>query len=347
MTVNGINTINIDVSSASYEIKLGEGATKNLPLYLSEAGVLGKIIIITDTNVEKLHLDSLKEVLNNAGIDNDVIVIPAGEENKNLDTVSDIYDSLSKLKATRKDTILAFGGGVVGDISGFVSATYLRGIAFVQMPTTLLSVVDSSIGGKTGVDLKAGKNLIGAFKQPNLVVADTLYLKTLDDEQISSGMAEIIKAGFIMDKKLVKLLELSEDFEKDIEEFILRAINVKKYVVEKDEFEKYERMLLNFGHTFGHAIEKYYNFSGMTHGQAVAIGMTLITLDADVKNTLINILKKYNLKYETDIPSSTIVELCKNDKKSEKNSINIVVTEKIGEAQIKKLTFDELGEIYG
>ena len=342
-----MKTIRINVSSASYDIKLGKDVIYNLPSYLKEIGFFGKLIIITDTNVEKYHLNTLEEILKKDNIEYSVVIIPAGEEYKTLETVNYIYNELCKTGVTRKDTILAFGGGVTGDISGFVSATYLRGIKYIQVPTTLLSQVDSSIGGKTGVDLKSGKNLVGAFKQPELVVADTSLLSTLDDIQISSGMAEIIKAGFIKDKELVSKLLCSENFNEDLEEFIIRAINVKKEVVEKDEFEKHERMLLNFGHTFGHSIEKFYDFKGTTHGQAVAIGMCLITKNEEVKEKLVHVLEKYNLKSTTDIPMRTIIDLCKNDKKALKDSINIVTVEEIGNGIIKNYSFDKLGEIYG
>ncbi len=342
-----MKTIKINVSSGHYEIKLGYGILKNLPELLRQVNISGKVIIITDSNVSSLYLDELKEILLKDKFDVGEIIIPAGEEYKTLDTVYGIYEKLSELNVTRKDTIIAFGGGVTGDISGFCAATYLRGISYVQIPTTLLSMVDSSIGGKTGVDLKAGKNLVGAFKQPKLVLADLSLLKTLDDKQFSSGMAEIIKAGFIGDKELCNLLLSSKSREEDLEEFIIRAINVKKDIVEKDEFEKYERMLLNFGHTFGHSIEKYYDFKGITHGEAVALGMSLITKNNDIRDILIKILEKYNLKWETDIPESTILKLCRNDKKAGRDSINIVTVEKLGEGKIVNISFDKLEEIYG
>ena len=342
-----MKTIKINVSSASYDIKLGKNILVNLPEFLEEINILGKLIIICDTNIEKLHLDSLLKILNKSSYDYETVVINAGEEYKTLNTVSLIYEKLCEIGVTRKDTIVAFGGGVVGDISGFVSATYLRGINYIQIPTTLLSQVDSSIGGKTGVDLPYGKNLVGAFKQPKLVVADVSLLDTLDEMQIASGMAEIIKAGFIRDYKLVEKLKNSDDFKKDLETFIESAVNVKKEVVEADEFEKYERMLLNFGHTLGHAIEKHHNFKGITHGQAVAYGMCLVTKNEEVLGELKSILLKYNLKTECEIPIKTLLELCKNDKKALKDSINLVIVEKIGNGIIENMTFEKMGEIYG
>ena len=342
-----MKTIKINTTSASYEIKAGNGVINKLPDFLKEINFSGKLVIITDTNVKKLHLENLKEILDRSNIEVEEIIIKAGEENKTVHTVFEIYNKLNELNVRRKDTILAFGGGVVGDIAGFVSATYLRGINYIQVPTTLLSQVDSSIGGKTGVDLESGKNLVGAFKQPKLVVADFEFLKTLDQTQIASGMAEIIKAGFIRDEKLVEKLLNSRDFDSDIGDFILSAIMVKKEVVEIDEFEKYERMLLNFGHTFGHAIEKYYNFSGITHGQAVAYGMCMITKDEKVKEKLVLILEKYNLKTQCDLPKDEIIKLCKNDKKASLDSINTVVVRKIGQGEIENISFEKMGEIYG
>ncbi len=341
-----MKTIKINLSHASYEIKLGEGILNKLPDFLGEIGFSGRLVIICDTVIENLHLDALKGVLKNGAVDFETIVINSGEEYKTLETVSEIYERLAELKVSRKDTILAFGGGVTGDISGFVAATYLRGIDYIQMPTTLLSMVDSSIGGKTGVDLQYGKNLVGAFKQPKLVVADTSFLNTLPKIQLSSGMAEVIKAGLIRDEKLTELLLNSDDFNNDKEEIILKAINVKKEIVEADEFEKYERMLLNFGHTFGHAIEKYYNFKGITHGQAVAYGMKLITKDKDVLTLIEKLLVKYGLKTDCKIPLKEIISLSGNDKKANGDSLNIVIVEKAGEGIIKNISFLALEEEY-
>ncbi|MBE7020754.1 MAG: 3-dehydroquinate synthase [Ruminococcaceae bacterium] len=341
-----MKTIKINLSRTSYEIKLGEGILRKLPDYLEEIGFSGRLVIICDTVIEKLHLDTLKSVLNNSKIAFETVVIKTGEEYKTLDTVSEIYESLAKLNISRKDTILAFGGGVTGDISGFVAATYLRGVDYIQVPTTLLSMVDSSIGGKTGVDLKYGKNLVGAFKQPRLVIADTNLLKTLPELQLASGMAEIIKAGLIRDNKLIEILSLSQSFEDDKEEIILRAINVKKEIVEADEFEKYERMLLNFGHTFGHAIEKYYGFKGITHGQAVAFGMKLITKNDKINDLLDSLYLKFGLEMECQVPQKEIIRLSKNDKKASGDSVNIVIVEKPGEGIIKKISFSALEEEY-
>ncbi|MBQ4110539.1 MAG: 3-dehydroquinate synthase [Clostridia bacterium] len=335
-----MKTINVNTSSKNYNIYIG----KNL---LEKAGEFiegyGKIAVVCDTNVEKLYLDTVLKALPNAK----PIVIPAGEEYKTLDTVTKIYSSLAEMKFTRKDLLVALGGGVTGDITGFCAATYLRGCAYIQMPTTLLSQVDSSIGGKTGVDLPFGKNLVGAFKQPEMVIADTETLKTLPPEQVASGMAEIIKSALIADEKLVEKLENSDDFEADKEDFIIGAINVKKHVVEIDEFEKYERMWLNYGHTFGHSIEKYMGFTGITHGQAVAVGMYMITTEPELKNKVKALLVKYNLGYETDIPAAEIVKGSLNDKKAVADGVNVVLLEKAGKAYIKKYTCEELNEIYG
>ncbi len=341
-----MKTIKINLSRTNYEVKLGEGIIKKLPVFLNEIGIKGRLVVICDTNIEKLHLESLKKILASDEIRVETVVIKAGEEYKTLDTVYEIYENLAGLNVSRKDTILAFGGGVTGDIAGFVAATWLRGVDYIQVPTTLLSMVDSSIGGKTGVDLKYGKNLVGAFKQPKLVVIDTEFLKTLPKLQLSSGMAEVIKAGLIKDESLVDLLISSTDFDKDKDEIILKAINVKKEIVEADEFEKYERMLLNFGHTFGHAIEKYYDFKGMTHGQAVAMGMYLITENKEVMSVIEALLSKYELKTVCEIPMKEIISLSENDKKANGDRLNIVTVDKIGKGEIKNISFKELEKKY-
>lgn len=342
-----MKTIKINTSSKAYEIKLGKGIIGDCAALFKNADITGKIAVISDSNVAPLYLTELTSALKSGGYEVAEIVIPAGEEHKNTDTVNFIYEKLNENHITRKDVIAALGGGVVGDIAGFCAATYLRGIKYIQIPTTLLSFVDSSIGGKTGVDLKCGKNLVGAFKQPELVITDTSVLSTLDSLQIASGMAEVVKSGFIRDAELVRMLAGSDDFARDLPEFILHAITVKKNVVEADEFESGERMLLNFGHTFGHAIEKYMNFSGITHGQAVAYGMCLVTKSVSVRRVLGEILAKYDLKTDSPVPAETLVPLCRNDKKADGSGINIVLVSKIGNGETIKYSFEKFGEIYG
>ena len=342
-----MKTININVSSKKYDIYIGKNILSKSGDIIKNIGFSGKILIVTDDNVAPLYLETVKSSLKNNETDVFYIILPNGEEHKNMDSIMKIYEAAAKYNFNRKDMFVSLGGGVIGDMTGFAASTFLRGVKYVQIPTTLLAQVDSSIGGKTGIDLPFGKNLVGAFCQPEAVIADSDTIKTLTKEHIASGMAEVIKSAFIRKKDFVELLMDSESFEDDIEEFIIRSMNVKKEVVEVDEFEKYERMMLNFGHTLGHSIEKLMNFTGISHGQAVAIGMSLITKNPDVKEKLDKVLHKYNLRTETDIPVSQLIDAAKNDKKTDRDGINIVLVDKIGEAEIKKITFEEFYNIYG
>ena len=341
-----MKTININVSSKNYNIHIGKGILSQTGKIISSLGFTGRILIVTDDNVAPLYLETVENSINNSGIETSHVILPNGEEHKNMKSIMMIYEAASKNNLNRKDMFVALGGGVIGDMTGFAAATFLRGVKYVQIPTTLLAQVDSSIGGKTGIDLPFGKNLVGAFCQPEAVIADSSVIKTLTDEHIASGMAEVIKSAFIRKKDFVDLLLKSTDFEEDVEEFIIRSMNVKKEVVEIDEFEKYERMMLNFGHTLGHSIEKLMSFTGISHGQAVAIGMSLITKNTAVKEALDEVLHKYNLKTEIDIPVNKLIDAAKNDKKTVSDGINIVVVDKIGEAEIKKITFEEFYSIY-
>ena len=341
-----MKTININTSSKNYNIYVGKDILSKIGEIISKLGFAGKVLIVTDDNVAPLYLDIVEKSITDIGVKAYSLTLPSGEENKNIDSIMKIYECAASNKFNRKDMFLALGGGVVGDMTGFAAATFLRGIKYAQVPTTLLAQVDSSIGGKTGIDLSFGKNLVGAFCQPEFVVADTTTINTLTKEHIASGMAEVIKSAFIRSKDFVDLLLDSSDFEKDVEEFIIRSINVKKEVVETDEFEKYERMMLNFGHTLGHSIEKLNNFTGISHGQAVAIGMYLITNNYDVKVILEKVLHKYNLGTKIDYSVAELIDAARNDKKTVDGGINIVVVDEVGKAEIKKVTFEEFYKLY-
>ena len=263
-------------SKTNYDIVMTD-SFQELPQELEAFSVSEKkLCIITDSNVGKLYAEEVAEMLKPHCREVHVFLFPAGEENKHLNTVQDAYRFLITNKFDRKDMLIALGGGVVGDLTGYTAATYLRGVDFIQIPTTLLSQVDSSIGGKTGVDFDQYKNMVGAFHMPCLVYMNLSVLNTLDDRQYACGMAEILKHGLIKNASyyewLITNFEEIEDRKPDIiEDMIYESCLVKKAVVEKDPTEKGERALLNFGHTLGHAIEKYKNFS-MLHGECVALG---------------------------------------------------------------------------
>ena len=270
----------------------------------------------------------------------------AGEQNKHLDTVSQIYETLILNKFDRKDILFALGGGVVGDICGFVAATYLRGIDFIQIPTTLLSQVDSSIGGKTGVDFKQYKNMVGAFYMPKLVYVNINTLKTLPKSEFSSGMGEVIKHGLIADKDYYyKLYQSSkkilEGDSKTLADMVFCSQKIKKQVVENDPYEKGQRAVLNFGHTLGHAIEREKNFE-LSHGDCVGLGMLAAfdicikkhKLKQEDKEFLIKLMNIYSLDTETDINIQDVIEATLSDKKMESGKIKFILLENIGEGYI-------------
>lgn len=309
----------------------------------------GKVVVLTDNIVEKIYLYDLIKSLKNEGFEVYKFSFKAGEGSKTLDTVIDIYKFLCENQISKSDLLIALGGGVVGDIAGFVASTYMRGIKFINIPTTLLAQVDSCVGGKTGVNFSFEKNLVGTFYSPEAVFVDPFVLKTLDQRTFLDGMGEVIKYALIYDEDLFFKLENGLNLNQDIKFIIGKCLSIKKDFVEKDEFDKNQRMMLNFGHTLGHAIEKYYNFEKYSHGQAVSIGMLLITYFSEkngitFKGTfdrLKNVLKKYHLLYEERKNIRDFVEISLNDKKMRNNNINIILLKKIGVGYIQSLKIDE------
>lgn len=327
-----------------------ELASKLLELYPDKV----KACIITDTNVAPLYLNSIKELLEDVFSEIHEYVFEAGEESKNLDTIYGAYEGLTECHFNRKDVLLALGGGVVGDMTGFIAATYMRGIDFIQIPTTLLSQVDSSIGGKTGVDFKQYKNMIGAFKMPRLVFINTETLSTLPDIQFASGMAEVLKAGLLKDGHFYEwtinnFLEINDKDPETLTNMIRKSVEIKKFIVEKDPFEQGDRALLNLGHTAGHAIEKYMNFK-MSHGECVALG-TIVAAYISYKREMIStedfyeirdMFVPFNLPISLDeIDADEILRLTKSDKKAENGFIKFILLKKIGKAVIVKDVTDE------
>ena len=323
-----------------------------------------KICIITDSKVDEIYGDRVLELLQGNCLKAVKYVFPCGEENKTLDTVREAYRFLIQEKFDRKDILVALGGGVVGDTTGFIAATYLRGIDFVQMPTTLLAQADSSIGGKTGVDFDGYKNMVGAFKMPRLVYMNQEVLATLEDRQFFSGFAEVMKHGLIKDASFYEWLienmyEICERDMKVLQEMLMRSCTVKKLVVEKDPEEQGERALLNFGHTIGHAIEKAKHFK-LFHGECVALGAVAAAY-ISWKRELLSIEEYYEIRYmfvPFNLPISVegidpeeVLRLTKSDKKMESGKIKFVLLKKIGKAVLDHTVTDEellaaINEIY-
>ena len=341
-------------TSKRYTIRIDRGALDQLGAYCASLFAPGKkAVVITDTHVAPLYLERISTSLRNAGFDVTSCAFPAGEPSKRLSTIEGIYGHMAQAHITRSDFAVALGGGVTGDMAGFAAASYLRGIPFVQVPTTLLSQVDSSVGGKTGVDLPQGKNLVGAFWQPSFVLIDPDTLNTLSPHFFADGMGEVIKYGCIKSRALFDLLIETEDITSIMEDVIYRCVDIKRDVVERDEFDTGERALLNFGHTFGHALEKLHQYQGLSHGAAVGIGMVMMARLGEkagftapgTADKIAAALEKYHLPVHSDLPLSQIVEATASDKKSTGSSINLVLLKDIGESFVHKVARSDLAAL--
>lgn len=328
----------------SYKIFIEKKVGANLPDFLKKNNLGKKYVIITDTKTLKLIGKNLSAHLKKQGIENHIISFEPGEKSKSLSTLEYLANEMVHKGYTRKDAIICLGGGVVGDIGGFLASVFMRGIPYIQIPTTLLAMVDSSIGGKTGVDLESGKNLLGTTTQPKAVFIYTDYLKTLPINQIRNGLAEIIKYGIIRDQKLFKFIEQNLDKilaldEKAISYIIETSITIKTSVIEKDEHEKGLRMILNYGHTYGHALEKLSNYT-LLHGYAISIGMVIANEIAVKKKFLkksdAERIKKLFIKAGlpvTTMKKPTLKDIA-SDKKREGNFINLILPTGIGKVLI-------------
>ena len=341
-------------TSKRYTIRIERGALDQLGAYCASLFAPGKkAVVITDTHVAPLYLERISTSLRNAGFDVTSCAFPAGEPSKRLSTIEGIYGHMAQAHITRSDFAVALGGGVTGDMAGFAAASYLRGIPFVQVPTTLLSQVDSSVGGKTGVDLPQGKNLVGAFWQPSFVLIDPDTLNTLSPHFFADGMGEVIQYGCIKSRALFDLLIETEDITSIMEDVIYRCVDIKRDVVERDEFDTGERALLNFGHTFGHALEKLHQYQGLSHGAAVGIGMVMMARLGEkagftapgTADKIAAALEKYHLPVHSDLPLSQIVEATASDKKSTGSSINLVLLKNIGESFVHKVARSDLAAL--
>lgn len=335
-----IKTISVHVGRG-YDILIGRGVRRSAaehicPLFPKAE----RVCVVSDSNVAPLYADELLCALRAAGLDASLFVFPAGEQSKTLSTVARMYTHFAAHRLTRTDFVIALGGGVTGDLCGFAAATFLRGIDFVQIPTTLLAQVDSSVGGKTGCDLPEGKNLVGAFWQPRLVLIDPEVLDTLSPAFYADGMAEIIKTACIKDAALFE--RLNQDTPPPIEDTIAVCVAIKAGVVERDEREAGERTLLNFGHTVGHALEKLYGYQTLSHGHAVAIGMAELTeaaeaaglTEAGCAEQIRRCLARYNLPCSDPATPAQIAESAAGDKKTTGSKIKLVLLHKIGDSYV-------------
>jgi 3-dehydroquinate synthase len=348
------NKISVTLAERSYDILIGANAVEKLADFLGPKNY-SKIFIITDENVAKWHLSRLEQVLQNVEIPIEKIITKSGEQTKSFLFLEKICEEILAKGVDRKSLIIAFGGGVIGDLSGFVASILLRGIDFIQIPTTLLAAVDSSVGGKTAINSKSGKNLIGSFYQPKLVICDLNFLKTLSQRELRSGYAEVVKYGFIRDENFFEFLEKNYQKIFDLDEEVLTKIiynscQIKADIVGRDERESNERALLNFGHTFGHVFETETNYSDeIFHGEAVAMG---IVMAAKMSQNLKMIVEKDFLRVRSHLELvgftldpkkirqnwnvNNLIKHVAKDKKNEGQNLTFILLDRIGGASVNK-----------
>lgn len=352
-----MQSLTVDLGDRSYPIHVGVGLLERSGELLRQAGLRGKVAVVTNPVVAQLYLDSLNEALRSADFTVVPILVPDGEEHKSLESLATIYDRLVAERLERKSCILALGGGVIGDLAGFAAATYLRGVPYVQVPTTLLAQVDSSVGGKTAVNHENGKNLIGAFYQPKLVLIDIAVLRSLPRRELMAGLAEVIKYGIIEDAALFSLLEQSIDKIISLNQEMLTRIvatscAIKARVVEADEREDDYRAVLNFGHTIGHALEAATGYREFLHGEAVGVGMVKAVelsvnqrfCEAASLKRVIALVQKAGLPVEIprEIAPQSLIQAMEIDKKVAGGKIKFIMCEGIGKTRFHWLAPDEI-----
>ena len=356
-----MESIKVNLGERSYPIYFGSGTLKDFGKTYKSFFKSKKVIVVTNPTVGRLYFKVINDSLQKEGFEVNRIDVPDGEEYKTLTLASKLFDKLIALKADRQTPLIALGGGVIGDLTGFVAATYLRGVPFVQVPTTLLAQVDSSVGGKTGVNHRKGKNLIGAFYQPKFVYIDVDTLKSLDKREMKAGLAEVIKYGVIRDPKLFKYIEDNVDIltqnsklktqNSALLHIVKRSCAIKASVVEADEREAGLRAILNFGHTFGHAVEALTKYKEYKHGEAVAIGMVCASelshragvCNKSVVERVRNVIKKAGLPTEgPDFPRKSFLKAMEIDKKVVGGELRFVLVEGIGKVRIEKVKADDI-----
>ena len=344
-----MNTIHIS-ASRSYDVIIGSGLLPTLGIHAAELCKGRTVCIVSDDTVAALYEKTVRQSLLDAGFTVHTYVFPHGEQSKSGENFLRLLGFLAQCRLTRADLLIALGGGVTGDLTGFAAACYLRGVAYIQVPTTLLAMVDSSVGGKTAIDLPQGKNLCGAFYQPSLVLCDIDTLQTLPEAIFRDGCAEVIKYGVLGDRALFDSLKTTHARDQ-LEEVVSTCVAMKRNIVEDDEFDTGRRQLLNLGHTLGHAIEANSQFT-LSHGQAVAIGMAMIAragvrhglCTEAAKNEIVNLLTLYGLPTDTDQDPQRIVLTALSDKKRQSATLTLVVPEDIGTCILHKIDVKDLGE---
>lgn len=348
--------MNINIKTTNtYSIEIERNLIENMGLKMLRFTKVKKVCIITDVNVHNLYTKHLTDSLTNTGFEVHKLVFDCGEETKSLENLERILEYLAEEQFTRTDMLIALGGGVIGDLTGFAASVYLRGIDYIQMPTTLLAAVDSSVGGKTAINLRSGKNLAGSFWQPKGVYFDTATLETLPKSELQNGLSEIIKAGMILDESIFTLLEESDisQFGAFIEEIIVKAVTVKKNIVELDEREEGLRKMLNLGHTIGHAIEKASNYE-ISHGRAVAMGTYAITMIAEFKgwttdvicSRLSKIYEKYQYDLKCPYTAEELANIALRDKKRQGDLITLAIPQEIGKCRLMDIPCDQLQDLF-
>jgi 3-dehydroquinate synthase len=361
MLQNPNSTVNVEIPEQKgyfYPIIIGENLLQQAGTYIRQYSKANRLLIITNNTVYPLYAETLKSSLLKENYEFDFVILEDGEKFKNTTSLETIWQKAIEYKLERKDAIVALGGGVIGDVTGFAASTYLRGVDFIQIPTTLLAQVDSSVGGKAAVNHKLGKNLIGSFYQPKLVLTDTSTLETLSVEELKVGLAEVLKYGFIekscnckssLDISLIEYLKQNKDAIFSLDEAVIKELvkyccELKAAVVNQDEKESGLRAILNFGHTIGHAVEKCMNYENINHGNAVAIGMkgafyiarTKNLITEDYYQTCIELLKLYDMDYKinSNIDSQALYEAMKSDKKVQSGKIRFVLSNNVSEVAI-------------
>ena len=335
-------------ASGNYDVIIGTDLISQIGKYASQIRSHCKAAVISDTNVWPIYGELVSASLSAAGFATIHFTFPAGEASKNANTYLEILNFLAENQVTRTDLVIALGGGVVGDITGFAAATFLRGVSYIQIPTSLLAMVDSSVGGKTAIDLPAGKNLVGAFKQPKLVLCDISTLNTLPQKLFLDGCAEVIKYGMLYDADLIYYLQQTgPDF--DREQVIAECVSLKRNVVQDDEFDTGARQKLNFGHTIGHGIETNSNFQ-ITHGQAVAAGMSIVTKAAASRGIctyatyqmLTELLQRFSLPISTNFSAQALYQSALSDKKRTGVTVHLIIPRGPGHCDIFPMSVTEL-----